>query len=83
MAQELLGNRSSESFDWMKTFHCAESKVTNPHTTRTAVMFDFARGTDGTQKGAPLSFQGLSIPSRAFSLIRTHIHTYTHALSMT
>ena len=60
MAQDLLENRSSESFNWMKTFHCAESKVTNPHTTRTAVMFDFARGTEGTHKGAPLSFQGLT-----------------------
>ena len=81
MAQELLGNRSSESFDWMKTFHCAESKVTNPHTTRTAVMFDFARGTDGTQKGAPLSFQGLSISWR--TLTHSFAHSYTHALSMT
>jgi len=81
MAQALLGNRSSESFDWMKTFHCAESKVTNPHTMRTAVMFDFARGTDGTQKGAPLSFQGLSIPWH--TLTHSLTHTYTHALSMT
>merc|ERR1719261_8157 len=58
LAQEQLANENADSFGWMQTFHCSESKISNPHTTRSAVMYDFTKGEPGTQNGPPLCMEG-------------------------
>jgi Ca2+-binding EF-hand superfamily protein len=58
VAQELLQSENADSFGWMKSFHCSETKLTNPHTTRSAVMYDFSKGVKGSRTGAPLWIEG-------------------------
>jgi Ca2+-binding EF-hand superfamily protein len=58
VAHELLQSDNADSFAWMQSFHFSETKLTNPHTTRSAVMYDFAKGIEGTRRGAPLWIEG-------------------------
>jgi hypothetical protein len=44
----------------MQSFHCSDTKLTNPHTTRSAVMYDFAKGVEGTRQGAPLWIEAIN-----------------------
>ena len=60
LAHELLQSENSDSFAWMQSFHCSDTKLTNPHTTRSAVMYDFAKGVEGTRQGAPLWIEAIN-----------------------
>jgi len=46
-------------------FHCSDTKLTNPHTTRSAVMYDFAKGVEGTRQGAPLWIEATNFQKSA------------------
>jgi len=58
LAHELLQSENADSFAWMQNFHFSQTKLTNPHTTRSAVMYDFGKGVEGTRRGAPLWIEG-------------------------